>query len=283
MADVARFVRDVPAPALPPPLSALGPIAWARANLFSSAASSLVTIALIALALWLLPPLIGWATWQAIWSAPDGALCRANQDGACWAFIAQKSNYLLFGSYPESEHWRVTLDGSAGRRLDRLAALDGRAAQAVAAVLFFFVYPVVAFVLLHGSTTLGLPIVDTILWGGVFVSLLVSLVGIVFSLPLGVLLALGRRSRQPVIKALSIIFIEVVRGVPFITVLFMANNLLPLFVPDDYAPDRFLRPLVGTALFAAAYLAEEVRGGLQTLPKGQYEAACRAWGWAIGG
>jgi general L-amino acid transport system permease protein len=273
MAAVARFVRELPTPALPPPLTALGPIAWARANLFSSVASSLVTIALIALTLWLLPPLIGWATWQAIWSAPDGALCRANQDGACWAFIAQKSSYLLFGSYPESEHWRVTLAEALGAVLIGWLLWAGAPRKGLAAVLFFFVYPLVAFLLLHGSTTLGLPIVDTILWGGVFVSLLVSLVGIVFSLPLGVLLALGRRSRQPVIKALSIIFIEVVRGVPFITVLFMANNLLPLFVPDDYAPDRFLRPLVGTALFAAAYLAEEVRGGLQTLPKGQYEAA----------
>ena len=106
------------------------------------------------------------------------------------------------------------------------------------------------------------------LWGGIFVSLLVALVGIVFSLPLGVLLALGRRSRLPVVRLASVVFIEFVRGVPFITVLFMANFMLPLFLPDNWTPDRLLRPLVGIALFAAAYMAEEVRGGLQAMPQG---------------
>ena len=123
------------------------------------------------------------------------------------------------------------------------------------------------------SPWLGLPVVDTGSWGGIFVSLLTALIGIVFSLPLGVLLALGRRSKLPVVKLASIIFIEFVRGVPFITILFMANNMLPLFLPDNWAPDRLLRPLVGTALFAAAYMAEEVRGGLQSMPMGQFEGA----------
>ena len=111
------------------------------------------------------------------------------------------------------------------------------------------------------------------LWGGVFVTMLTALVGIVVSLPLGVLLALGRRSQLPFVRAASVVFIEFVRGVPFITVLFMANNMLPLFLPPGVEPDRFLRPLVGIALFSAAYMAEEVRGGLQTLPRGQYEGA----------
>ncbi len=129
------------------------------------------------------------------------------------------------------------------------------------------------YVLLVGAPSLRLPYVDTLLWGGVFVSLITALVGIVFSLPLGVLLALGRRSRLPVVRLASVIFIEFVRGVPFITVLFMANNMLPMFLPPGWEPDRFLRPLVGIALFSAAYMAEEVRGGLQTLPVGQYEGA----------
>jgi general L-amino acid transport system permease protein len=116
-------------------------------------------------------------------------------------------------------------------------------------------------------------VVDTVLWGGVFVSLLTALVGIVFSLPLGVLLALGRRSSLPVVKLASVIFIEFVRGVPFITVLFMANFMLPLFLPEGWAPDRFLRPLAGIVLFASAYMAEEVRGGLQSINKGQFEGA----------
>jgi general L-amino acid transport system permease protein len=118
-----------------------------------------------------------------------------------------------------------------------------------------------------------LPRVDTGLWGGMMVTFLIAAVGIVFSLPLGVMLALGRRSRLPIIQLLSVIFIEFVRGVPLITVLFMANTMLPLFVPQEYSPDRLLRPLIGVALFAAAYMAEVIRGGLQAIPKGQYEGA----------
>jgi general L-amino acid transport system permease protein len=119
----------------------------------------------------------------------------------------------------------------------------------------------------------GLPGVDTGLWGGILVTLLIASVGIVFSLPFGIALALGRRSKLPIIKMFSVIFIEFVRGVPLITVLFMANTMLPLFVPQEYSPDRLLRPLIGVALFAAAYMAEVVRGGLQAIPKGQYEGA----------
>ena len=135
------------------------------------------------------------------------------------------------------------------------------------------VYPVLTLVLLRGSEALDLPIVDTLLWGGMLVSLLAAIVGIVFSLPLGVVLALGRRSQMPIVRLGSIMFIEFVRGVPFITILFMANTMLPLFVPEAWTPDRFLRPLIGIALFSAAYMAEEVRGGLQSLGRGQYEAA----------
>ena len=121
--------------------------------------------------------------------------------------------------------------------------------------------------------TLNLPRVGTHLWGGVFVSLLVAAIGIVFSLPLGVLLALGRRSEMPVVRFCCVVFIEFIRGVPLITILFMANFMLPLFVPQEWSPDRLLRPLIGVALFASAYMAEVVRGGLQAIPKGQYEGA----------
>ncbi len=121
--------------------------------------------------------------------------------------------------------------------------------------------------------TLELPVVGTHLWGGVFVSLLVATIGIVFSLPLGIVLALGRRSQMPVVRFCSIVFIEFIRGVPLITILFMANFMLPLFVPQEWSPDRLLRPLIGVALFASAYMAEVVRGGLQAIPRGQYEGA----------
>ena len=150
------------------------------------------------------------------------------------------------------------------------------------ALLFFVVYPVCGFILLRGTRILGLPVIDTSLWGGLLVTLIVSIVGIVASIPGGVLLALGRRSQMPAVRLCSAGFIEIVRGVPLVTVLFMANTMLPLFVPQQYTPDRLARPLVGVALFAAAYMAEVVRGGLQAMPKGQYEAA-RALGFGYWG
>jgi general L-amino acid transport system permease protein len=271
--DALLFVRETSEPEDPPPSLSRGAAAWAKANLFSSIGSSLTTFVFVALALWLLPPLIGWATTKAIWAAPDGALCRQHQDGACWAFIAAKFDYLRFGSYPIAERWRVNLVEAVGGCLIVWLLSPGAPRRGWGALLFFVAYPILAFVLLHGSRALGVPVVDSLLWGGIFVSLLTAVVGIVFSLPLGVLLALGRRSRMPVVRAASILFIEFVRGVPFITVLFMANTMLPLFLPESWTPDRLLRPLVGIALFSAAYMAEEVRGGLQLLGRGQYEGA----------
>jgi len=267
------YVREAPEPEDPPPTLTSGALAWARANLFSSPASTITTIGLLALIADLLPQLVAWATARAVWSATDGAACRQHQDGACWAFVIAKWDYLRFGSYPAPERWRVDAVEAIGGVLIVWLLWTNAPRRAWGALLFFVVYPILALVLLRGSSLLGLPFVDTLLWGGVFVSLLTAVVGIVFSLPLGVLLALGRRSSLPVVRLASLVFIEFVRGVPFITILFMANNLLPLFLPEQWAPDRFLRPMAGIVMFSAAYMAEEVRGGLQSLGRGQYEAA----------
>jgi general L-amino acid transport system permease protein len=267
------YVREAPEPEDLPPTVTSGALAWARANLFSSLGSSLTTIGFVALGAYLLPQLIAWATTDATWSAPDGAACREHQDGACWAFVIAKWDYLRFGSYPVAERWRVDAVEGVGAALIIWLLWTNAPRRVWGAFLFFVVYPILALVLLRGSSLFGLPFVDTLLWGGIFVSLITAVVGIVFSLPLGVLLALGRRSPLPVVRMASIVFIEFVRGVPFITILFMANNLLPLFLPETWAPDRFLRPLAGIVMFSAAYMAEEVRGGLQSLGKGQYEAA----------
>src|SRR5260221_827073 len=140
-------------------------------------------------------------------------------------------------------------------------------------IYFFVILPVSSFVLLTGWSAIGLQPVDTVLWGGVLVTIVVASVGIVFSLRLGVLRALGRGSRMPAVRSLSIIFIEFVRGVPLVTVLFMAGVMLPLFVPEQYSPDKLVRALVGIAMFASAYMAEVVRAGLQAVPRGQYEGA----------
>jgi general L-amino acid transport system permease protein len=271
--EIVAYVRETPEPEDPPPTLTSGALTWARANLFSSVGSSLTTIGFVALGAYLLPQLVAWATTRAVWSASDGADCRQHQDGACWAFVIAKWDYLRFASYPLAERWRVDAVEAIGAVLIVWLLWTNAPRRAWAALLFFVVYPILALVLLRGSSLLGLPFVDTLLWGGIFVSLLAAVIGIVFSLPLGVLLALGRRSPLPLVRAASVVFIEFVRGVPFITVLFMANNLLPLFLPESWAPDRLLRPLAGIVMFSAAYMAEEVRGGLQSLGKGQYEAA----------
>jgi general L-amino acid transport system permease protein len=145
--------------------------------------------------------------------------------------------------------------------------------RALGALYFFVVMPICSIILLHGWPAIGLPVVDTVLWGGVLVTIVVASVGIVVSLPIGIVLALGRRSNMPTVRLFSTMFIEFVRGVPLITVLFMASVMLPLFVPDQFQPDKLLRALVGIALFASAYMAEVVRAGLQAIPKGQFEGA----------
>ena len=271
--DSLAYVREAPEPEEAPPMLSSGALACARANLFSSIGSTFVTVGCVALVAYLLPQLAAWAMTRAIWSASDGAACRQHQDGACWAFVIAKWDYLRFGSYPVAERWRVDLVEAVGALLIVWLLWTNAPRRAWGALLFFVAYPILALILLRGSSLLGLPIVDTLLWGGIFVSLLTAVVGIVFSLPLGVLLALGRRSPLPVVRVASVVFIEFVRGVPFITILFMANNLLPLFLPEAWTPDRLLRPLAGIVIFSAAYMAEEVRGGLQSLNRGQYEAA----------
>jgi general L-amino acid transport system permease protein len=140
-------------------------------------------------------------------------------------------------------------------------------------MIYFVALPILSFLLLHGTPGGGLPLVETAQWGGVLVTIVVAAIGIVVSLPLGVLLALGRRSSMPAVRLFSVIFIVFVRGVPLITVLFMASVMLPLFVPETWSPDKLVRALVGVALFSAAYMAEVVRAGLQAIPRGQYEAA----------
>jgi general L-amino acid transport system permease protein len=271
--DSLAYVREAPEHEEAPPILSSGALAWARANLFSSVGSTFVTIGCLALVAYWLPRLLAWATTHAVWSASDGAACRQHQDGACWAFVMAKWDYLRFGSYPVAERWRVDLVEAVGALLIVWLLWTNAPRRAWGALLFFIAYPILALILLRGSSLLGLPIVDTLLWGGIFVSLLTAVVGIVFSLPLGVLLAVGRRSPLPVVRMASVVFIEFVRGVPLITILFMANNLLPLFLPEAWTPDRLLRPLAGIVIFSAAYMAEEVRGGLQSLGKGQYEAA----------
>ncbi|MCC0003191.1 MAG: amino acid ABC transporter permease [Methylobacteriaceae bacterium] len=267
------YVRAQSEPDRPAPQSSAGPVAFLRERLFSGAGTTLFTLLGLAFLAWVLPPLARFLFIDAIWDAPNGEACRAPGAGACWAYIWRKAGYFAYGSYPLAERWRVDVVFILGAVLIAWLLVRRAPLRNLAAGLFFVVYPVVAFFLLRGTPALGLPVVTTDLWGGILVTLIMALSGIVFSLPFGVALALGRRSSLPIVRFFSIGFIEIMRGVPMITVLFMANLMLPLFVPDSWSPDRLLRPLVGVALFASAYMAEVVRGGLQAIPKGQFEGA----------
>jgi general L-amino acid transport system permease protein len=255
---------------LAPPVSEVGVLAWLKHNLFSTWYNTLLTL----LCLWLLwqvvPPLFQWALFNADFSGTSREDCTSG--GACWVFIKARFWQFMYGFYPVDQRWRVNL-----AFLLLIAALIPlflprfRHKLALAAGILVL-YPIVAYGLFYGGG-LGLPVVETALWGGLFLTLVIAGVGIVASLPLGILFALGRRSDMPIVRAICITFIEVMRGVPLITILFMASVMLPLFLPPGVNFDKLLRALVGVALFSAAYMAEVVRGGLQAIPKGQYEAA----------
>jgi len=382
------YVRREEEPILPPPVRQTGAVAWLRANLFSSASNTILTLIAIALVIWIVPPVIRWAFVDAVWSGGDREACLTSPEAACWAFVKARFGQFMYGRYPIDERWRVNLTAIllliglvpfaipkvpykretmiyllgvfpilalilltgghfriaastfgaivvvgclatgmvAMTAADKSPMLGGAVAPAAVLVAVMasismlilrtqpgsplpgitdylvlgcaalaFVAGIVAIfaggsgwrslLIVWGSVLaalllcvmlgidFGLEPVETSLWGGLLVTLVVAIVGIVASLPIGILLALGRRSKLPVIRTCSIIFIEFVRGVPLITVLFMASVMLPLFLPPGVNFDKLMRALIGVALFSAAYMAEVVRGGLQAIPKGQYEAA----------
>ena len=344
------FVRTETLQQQAAPLSVAGPFAWVRNNLFSSPLNTALTLICLYVVVTSVPDLGRFYFTDAVWSGTNRDACLADKVGrpvgACWAYVADRFQYFIYGSYPVSQRWRVNIVFLMFALAVVWMLWDRAPLKKLGAFFFFVVMPLGAYVLLVGGAgaegvlrtvimitlalaalylvlsfvpglarfwtpapllevemaatplqrfqspkrlillslvvfglialladTAGLPRADTGLWGGIMVTFLIAAVGIVFSLPLGVMLALGRRSRLPIIQLLSVIFIEFVRGVPLITVLFMANTMLPLFVPQEWSPDRLLRPLIGVALFAAAYMAEVIRGGLQAIPKGQYEGA----------
>jgi len=276
MTEIA-FVRSATIAQRPPPASMTGVIGWLRQNLLSTPFNIALTVVLVLLFAWVVPELVKFLLIDAVWSGSDRHACLESVQhrdiGACWPFVWERLPYFIYGSYPIPQRWRVDIF-FAMLAVGVIWLLWLNAPRRDLGTIYFFVIlPVSSFVLLTGWSAIGLQPVDTVLWGGVLVTIVVASVGIVFSLPLGILLALGRRSRMPAVRSLSIIFIEFVRGVPLVTVLFMAGVMLPLFVPEQYSPDKLVRALVGIAMFASAYMAEVVRAGLQAVPRGQYEGA----------
>ncbi|NKL37526.1 ABC transporter permease subunit [Rhizobium leguminosarum bv. viciae] len=274
------FVRTSILAAEPPPPGERGAVAWIRRNLLATPKDVILTILALALIAWAVPQLVNWLFIQAVWSGPDRTFCATTiqggiqpdgWSGACWAFISAKYDQFIFGRYPLGERWRPAIVGILFILLLVPMLIPSAPRKGLNAILLFAVLPVIAFWLLHGG--FGLEVVETPLWGGLMVTLVLSFVGIAVSLPCGILLALGRRSKMPVIRMLCVTFIEVIRGVPLITVLFMASVMLPLFLPTGWNVDKLLRALIGVSIFTSAYMAEVIRGGLQAIPKGQFEGA----------
>ena len=273
---VPSFVRRAMAEPMPAPITSTGWIGWVRQRLFGSIFSTILTVVALYL-LWLVvPPLVRFTLIDAVWTGTDRDACLPEKAGravgACWPFIWAKLPQLVYGFYPGPERWRVNLTFVLAAVLLAPLLVPTLPYKRENAIAFFGVFPIVAFFLLVGGV-FGLPYVDSHEWGGLLVTLVVAVTGIVASLPLGILLALGRRSKLPIVRTLSITFIEFWRGVPLITVLFFATYMLPLFLPNSWTIDALVRALVGVALFAAANMAEVIRGGLQAIPRGQFEGA----------
>ncbi|WP_373087084.1 amino acid ABC transporter permease [Sneathiella sp.] len=255
---------------MPPPVSQTGVIGWLRENLFSSPLNGLLTLISIYVAWVALSGIINYAFIHANFAGETRADCT--DSGACWVFIKARFGQIMYGFYPPEERWRVDVGYVLGA-IGLFAILsDVVKNKKWPAVYMFGVYPVICFFLFSGGY-FGLPTVETSEWGGLFLTLVLASVSIFVALPLGIVLALGRRSDMPIVRMLCVGFIELIRGVPLITVLFMASVMLPLFLPEGVNFDKLLRALVGMSLFSAAYMAEVVRGGLQAIPKGQLEAA----------
>jgi general L-amino acid transport system permease protein len=268
------FVRRELVASLPPP-GARGGIRKPSnlASLGRHAVLTLVSLLLIWLVIW---PVVKFLLIDAVWTGSSRSDCLAEtlgrEAGACWPFIKTKFSQFIYGFYPASERWRVDLTFATGALLLLPLMIPRLPYKTANAIVFFGIFPFVAFFLLVGGA-FGLPHVETRSWGGLLVTLVVAVAGIVVSLPLGILLALARRSELTLLRTLAVIFIEFWRGVPLIAVLFFAMYILPLFLPMEWSIDALLRVIVGVALFASAYMAEVVRGGLQAIPKAQYEGA----------
>ncbi|ABD70044.1 Amino acid ABC transporter, permease protein, 3-TM region, His/Glu/Gln/Arg/opine [Rhodoferax ferrireducens T118] len=258
-----------PIAARPAPVDTEGPVAWVKANLLADWKTTLATLIVGGVLLWLVPQILNWAVFKAAW-LPNYEACRAPGVGACWGVIAEKYRVIIFGRYPFEEQWRPLIATVLLTGL--LVASCVRMFWKTWLPLLWVVVLAAFFTLMYGNS-LGLTQVDTDRWGGLPLTILLASLSLVMSFPIALLVALGRRSSLPAIRSFCTIYVELIRGVPLISVLFMASFMFPLFMPQGFKIDVLIRVLVGITLFAAAYSAEVIRGGLQAIPKGQVEAA----------
>jgi general L-amino acid transport system permease protein len=245
-------------------------LGWLRANLFNSPLNAVATVLIVWLALMIVPALIDWAVFDAVIDAPDRRACRAEGSGACWAFVIDKHRLILFGLYPYDEQWRPMI--VVGLFVAVILVSANRRFWSAWLVPIWLLGLATISVLMWGGL-FGLSYVPTERWGGLPLTLILAFFAIAAGFPLAILLALGRRSTMPAIRVLCATYIELVRGVPLVSLLFMASVMLPLLLPEGLTIDKLLRAQIALIMYTAAYLAEVVRGGLQALPRGQYEAA----------
>lgn len=264
-------VTDVPRAARRP--QAGNPaLRWVRANLFSSIPNGIITLVLGAVLVKALVSFVQWGIANAVWLVPanDSSACRAVRGlGACWAVIPEKYRFILFGTYPFDEQWRPAL---AVLLFIALYYVSTRRAWWRRELIFVWIAALALISILMWGGVLGLSFVSQDRWGGLPVTLILATFGLAFGFPLGILVALGRRSKLPAIRSLSVLYVELIRGVPLVSLLFMASVMFPLFMPGGFNIDKLLRAQIAIILFAGAYLAEVIRGGLQAVPRGQYEA-----------
>ena len=258
-----------PIEARPAPNKTEGLLAWIKINLFSGWVTGLLTVLIGGALLYLIPQFLSWAIFRAAW-APNYDACRVDGVGACWGVVAEKYRFILFGRYPFEEQWRPLI--ATLLLLSLLVASCIRAFWHAWLGILWVVVLAVFFMLMYGNV-LGLSKVETDRWGGLPLTLLLASLSMVMAFPIAMVVALGRRSTLPAIRTVSTLYVELIRGVPLISVLFMASFMFPLFMPEGVTIDVLIRVLVGITLFAAAYMAEVIRGGLQAIPKGQIEAA----------
>ncbi len=251
-----------------PPVTRLGPVGWMRANLFNSVFNSILTLVTFYFLLKVAPPLVEWLFLDAVWTAGSEACKSAG--GACWSVVTKNIRFILFGFFPYDLQWRPLL---AMLILFGLLYYSRDRAHWKKGLLYAWILGLFAMGLLMKGGLFGLENVDSTKWGGLPLTLLLSVFGLTAAYPLGVVLALGRQSNLPAVRWISIVYIEAIRGVPLISLLFMSAIIFPLFLPEGVTINKILRAQAAIILFTAAYIAEVVRGGLQAMSRGQYEAA----------
>jgi general L-amino acid transport system permease protein len=251
-----------------PPRTSIGVLGWMRVHLFSTWYNALLTFVIVALAVKVVPPIIRWAFINSLWNSTAEA-CRAI-DGACWSYIPANIRFIFFGFYPYDQQWRPAL---AVLLLVGLLIFSRYRRNWKKSLLYDWIFGLIIMGLLLKGGLFGLNSVESTQWGGLPLTLLLAVFGLTAAYPLGIVLALGRQSRMPMVKVLCVVYIELIRGVPLISLLFMSSVVFPLFLPEGVTINKILRAQVAIILFTAAYIAEVVRGGLQGMNKGQTEAA----------